>query len=198
MPRNAPNVYNLPERHDPSRRNVVLRRIVRVHEPAVRRFLRARLANHPDHEDLVQEIYLRLLRQEDLEEKLSMGEAQTRSYLFSMANNLIRDRFRREKVRSELSLNLIAEQTPDNRGPFSGRHPGVAPDYRCDQEDHPHVAGFDPARFPAKPFPGIELPRNRGRHEHIDQHGGETHHACACGHSLLYPCRTGYRPMRAR
>ena len=117
MPRNAPNVYNLPERHDPSRRNVVLRRIVRVHEPAVRRFLRARLANHPDHEDLVQEIYLRLLRQEDLEEKLSMGEAQTRSYLFSMSNNLIRDRFRREKVRSELSLNLIAEQTPDNRGP---------------------------------------------------------------------------------
>jgi RNA polymerase sigma-70 factor (ECF subfamily) len=72
----------------------VLQKAVRDHETALKRFLRARLAHQPDQEDLVQEIYLRLARQENLAQKLSRGEAATRSYLFSMATNLIRDRYR--------------------------------------------------------------------------------------------------------
>ncbi len=116
-PRDAPNVYFLPERQNSAGRNLVLHRIMRDHEPAIRRFLRARLANHPDYEDLVQDIYLKLARQQDLDKKLSMGEAQTRSYLLSMANNLIRDRFRRERVRKAVTLSLPAEEMLVSRTP---------------------------------------------------------------------------------
>ena len=76
----------------------LLQKIVSEHEPALRRFLRARLSGHADFEDLVQDTFVRIARMDNLREKLSQGEAQTRSYLFSIASNLIKDRHRRWKV----------------------------------------------------------------------------------------------------
>ena len=116
-PEDATNVYYLRERQISARRKAVLQRVVRDHQPAIRRFLRARLASHPDYEDLVQEIYVKLARLDDLEAKLSVDEAQVRSYLISMANNLVRDRFRRETVRREMTKSLAAEMVIESLSP---------------------------------------------------------------------------------
>lgn len=109
MPTGKSNIVHLHRRQAQADADDALHRVIREHEPAIRRFLRARLANHPDYEDLAQEIYLRLARQEDLQERLSAGEAQTRSYLFSIAINLIRDRHRRNVIRKEVSLSPAVE-----------------------------------------------------------------------------------------
>ena len=117
MPANNPNVVYLAERPQAPDNHDVLHRIMRDHEPAIRRFLRARLANHPDYEDLVQDVYVKLTQQENLREKLSMGEAQTRSYLFSIATNLIRDRHRRRKTRREVQLTAADEERLPSHAP---------------------------------------------------------------------------------
>ena len=110
MTKHEPNVVYLSARRRSQEDSGVLRQIVRGHEAAIRRFLRARLANHHDREDIVQDIYLKLVQQENLEEKLSMGEAQTRFYLMTMATNLIRDMHRRNTVRREVTLRLASEE----------------------------------------------------------------------------------------
>lgn len=117
MPRQQPRVIYLSQRSVRANRHDVLQRVIREHEPALRRFLRVRLANHPDYEDLVQETFLRLAKQENVEEKLSRGEAQTRSYLFSIATNLVRDRHRHRIVRKEVKLSLVAEQRSAHHEP---------------------------------------------------------------------------------
>ena len=117
MSRDSPNIVDLGQHRKTVARHALLHRIIRDHEPALRRFLRARLANHPDYEDLVQEIYMRLARQTNLDEKLSMGEAQTRSYLFSIATNLIRDRHRRKAIRRKAKWTLAAEEILKNPAP---------------------------------------------------------------------------------
>lgn len=76
-----------------------LQRIALEHEPALRRFVGARLSAHPDHEDVVQETFLRVARQENVEEKLSRSLDSVRSYLFSIATNVIRDRYRKAASR---------------------------------------------------------------------------------------------------
>ena len=78
-----------------------LQRIALEHEPALRRFVSARLASHPDHEDVVQETFLRVARQEDIERKLSRSLDSVRSYLFSIATNVIRDRYRKAATRQK-------------------------------------------------------------------------------------------------
>ena len=117
MPRDTPNVVYLSQRSASAKNNDVLHRVMRDHDPAIRRFLRARLANHPDYEDLVQDIYLKLAKLEGLDEKLSRGEAKTRSYLFSIATNLIRDRYRRQCTRKEVPLSLAVEERYANHAP---------------------------------------------------------------------------------
>lgn len=117
MPTENPKVVYLEQRQPPPEDRAVLRHIFRKHGPAIRRFLRARLANHPDHEDLVQDIYVKLARLENLHEKLSLGEAQTRSYLFSVATNMIRDRHRRKTVRRQVHMRLADEDRLENLSP---------------------------------------------------------------------------------
>ena len=117
MPVEEPNVVYLNKRRRASKGHAVLDRIISDHEPAIRRFLRARLANHPDYEDVVQDIYLKLAQQQDLDEKLSMGEAQTRYYLITMATNLVRDRYRRNAIRKEVPLSLADPRRFEDRVP---------------------------------------------------------------------------------
>ncbi|MCY3623784.1 MAG: sigma-70 family RNA polymerase sigma factor [Gammaproteobacteria bacterium] len=115
MPKHESNVVYLSARRNPREDNGVLRRIVRDHESAILRFLRARLANHHDREDVVQEIYLKLAQQQDnLEENLSMDEAQTRFYLMTMATNLIRDMHRRNTVRRKVTMRLASERQSED------------------------------------------------------------------------------------
>ncbi len=69
------------------------------HGPALRRFLNARLALQPDREDLLQEVFVRLSKLGDADDRLTMRPEAVRSFLFTIATNLIRDSARRAKVR---------------------------------------------------------------------------------------------------
>lgn len=63
---------------------------VQSHEPALRAFLARRFGSLPDHDDLVQETYVRLLRSPDHERLV-----HARAYLFTTARNLAIDHIRR-------------------------------------------------------------------------------------------------------
>jgi len=96
MASNASKVVQFPGKDGVSD---ALQRIALEHGPALRRFVGARLSAHPDHEDVVQETFLRVARQEDVEEKLSRSLDSVRSYLFSIATNVIRDSYRKAATR---------------------------------------------------------------------------------------------------
>lgn len=68
--------------------------IVRRHECTLRRFVISRIGRVADVDDLVQEVFIRFARR-------NPGQAIERleAYLFQAANNLIRDRARRQQVR---------------------------------------------------------------------------------------------------
>jgi RNA polymerase sigma factor (sigma-70 family) len=68
--------------------------IVRRYEDALRRFVISRIGRVGDVDDLVQEVFVRFARREP-------GQVIERleAYLFQAANNLIRDRARRQQVR---------------------------------------------------------------------------------------------------
>jgi RNA polymerase sigma-70 factor (ECF subfamily) len=63
---------------------------VRPHEPALRAFLSRRFSSLPDHDDLVQETYARLLRLSDPERLV-----HARAFLFTTARNVAIDHVRR-------------------------------------------------------------------------------------------------------
>lgn len=97
-------------------RQAFLLQIVAEHETAIKRFLRVRLANEADRDDIVQEVFARLCRVENLSEKLSLGADRTRSFLFMTAANLIRDLYRSEKSRHKdahepFNEEVMADQT---------------------------------------------------------------------------------------
>ncbi len=65
---------------------------VRPHEPALRAFLSRRFSSLPDHDDLVQETYARLLRVSDPQR---LGHV--RAFLFTTARNVAIDHVRRTR-----------------------------------------------------------------------------------------------------
>ena len=65
---------------------------VRPHEPALRAFLSRRFSSLPDHDDLVQETYVRLLRVSDPQRLV-----HARAYLFTTARNVAIDQVRRTR-----------------------------------------------------------------------------------------------------
>ncbi|MCP3960655.1 MAG: sigma-70 family RNA polymerase sigma factor [bacterium] len=91
-------------------RNLVVGRIFARHYEALLRYLRRKLDSQDEASDLAQEAYLRLCRQRDLD-KLEEGE---RSYLFKVATNLLRDRYRRRATRNG-ARHLVFEQVVQPR-----------------------------------------------------------------------------------
>ncbi len=81
------------------RKGLMLEEVLKKHGSALRSFLRARLVLEDDREDIYQELFLKLTRLGNLEEKLAARSGDTRSYLFSIATNLIIDFKRRAAVR---------------------------------------------------------------------------------------------------
>ena len=100
----------------------LLDKVAYDHEPALRRFLRVRLSGHPDYEDLIQETFVRLARQDGLALKLSKGEASTRSYLFSIAANLANDRHRQLASRAAHDERLAQEPHAQRVGASAEEH----------------------------------------------------------------------------
>ena len=83
-------------------------------------FLRGRSVPRDEIEDLVQELFARLMGVDRLEEKMSDPTGSNRSYLLTMANNMILDRQRKSQVRNaysaaqgEIERERIDERTPE-------------------------------------------------------------------------------------
>lgn len=66
---------------------------VQPHEPALRAYLSKRFPSLPDHDDLVQESFLRMLRIRD-----RVREGCAKAYLFAVARNAAIDLFRRRRA----------------------------------------------------------------------------------------------------
>jgi len=82
---------------------------VQLHEPALRAYLSRRFASLPDHDDLIQETYSRLLRARE-----AGRITHTRGFLFTAARNiaidLIRRRYSQLPASEEATLELPNEE----------------------------------------------------------------------------------------
>ncbi|WP_115718538.1 RNA polymerase sigma factor [Gallaecimonas mangrovi] len=92
---------NKPATHHPETgNNALVSQLMAQHDVALRRFIRVRsLLEEEECEDIVQEVYERLLKLDDLGERLSDRMDTVRNYLFQIATNLLIDKSRRNKVR---------------------------------------------------------------------------------------------------
>ena len=79
-----------------SSQRLLLAGLVEKHRPALVRFLRRRVRNAEDAEDVAQEAFLRLMRSERVEEL-----ENPRGFLFQTAANLAVDRGRQQQLRAQ-------------------------------------------------------------------------------------------------
>lgn len=79
----------------------------------LRRFFERRLKASPDAEDLVQEVFIRLIRQEHID-----GVRNFDGYVFQVAANVLRDHARRWSVR-EQEANPVSVDSDDLEGGFT-------------------------------------------------------------------------------
>ena len=98
IPRNN-NIVDL-ALHEPPRRRRLVESLFAQHNQALRLFVRGRAVPPEESEDLVQELFARLMGVSRLEEKMADATGSNRSYLLTMANNLIVDRQRKRQLRS--------------------------------------------------------------------------------------------------
>ena len=89
------------------------------HARALRHFLLGWSIPPDEIDDVVQELFSRLLGVERLEEKMSDSTGSSRSYLLTMANNLIVDRRRKLQVRNAYAAEQrgIGSESVDERTP---------------------------------------------------------------------------------
>lgn len=74
----------------------------RAYRPALMAFFLRRLGNHAEAEDMTQEVFVRIA----MSEQVQMRQAD--AYIFQVAANLLRDRARRNQVRSDYAAGLRA------------------------------------------------------------------------------------------
>ena len=79
-----------------SARSDVVERLFTAHRTALLQYLTRLLHSSEDAEEIVQETYIRVLKLEDL----SHLDSEVRRFLFRIATNLARDRFRQRKARA--------------------------------------------------------------------------------------------------
>ena len=113
------NVIDLAGRKRPARRQLV-QQLFDQHAKALRFFLMGRSVPPEQMQDIVQELFARLMNLPRLEEKMDAATGSNRAYLLTMANNLIADRQRNRKVREdyaaaqqEIERERKEERTPE-------------------------------------------------------------------------------------
>ena len=99
-------------------RGELLDSLFREHGKAIRCFLIARVDTSELADDVLQEVFLRLAKIDDLESKIDIERGSTRGYLFSIATNLLIDRMRHRNVRRRYremhhSDSTICQITPE-------------------------------------------------------------------------------------
>ena len=95
MPRREDNIVSL----RPQTKDRVLERLFNEHKDSLRAFLRGRLRDYADAEDVLQDVFTRLARIQDLPQQLKTPVSDCRPYLFTIANNVIIDRERHKAIR---------------------------------------------------------------------------------------------------
>ena len=117
-PRND-NIIDLASQAKPGRRRLV-EQLFEQHAPALRLFLRGRSVPPDQAEDVVQELFARLMGVARLEEKMSDSTGSSRSYVLTMANNLLVNRQRKRQLRNayaaalqEIDGEQMDERTPE-------------------------------------------------------------------------------------
>ena len=112
-------VIDLASRLRPGRKRLV-ERLFEEHSHALRVFLKGRLVPRDEIEDLVQDLFARLMKIKGLEGKMSASSGSNRSYLLTTANNMIVDMQRKERVRRDFAARQhglddgrVDERTPE-------------------------------------------------------------------------------------
>lgn len=95
------NIVDLNHLRQKEKQGAVLERLYREHGAALRSFLLSRVSNEAEIEDIAQEVFIRLARMDDLQERLPSGCERNRAYIFQIANNILIDLSRRKAVRRE-------------------------------------------------------------------------------------------------
>lgn len=91
---------NIVDFHGRSRsKREFLKRLFDQHETSVKRFLYSRAINSDEVEDITQDVFVRLARMPDLMERVDTDEDRCRSYLFSVAHNIVVDRERHKAIK---------------------------------------------------------------------------------------------------
>lgn len=106
------NVVELTNRRKETREQV-LERLFSEHSYALRGFLCLRLGVFEEQDDIVQEVFSRLARMDNLASKLPCGESRNRSFIFRVANNYVRDLERRKAVRTRYVEEFRAQMPED-------------------------------------------------------------------------------------
>jgi RNA polymerase sigma factor (sigma-70 family) len=88
---------------------------VQPHEPALRAYLQARFPSLPDHDDIVQETYTRLLRT-----KNGSGVRYPKAFLFTAARNVAFDLFRRRGAKPTEPVTDLIERSVLGDRPGAG------------------------------------------------------------------------------
>lgn len=96
--------------------------IVHPHEPALRAYLLKRFPALPDHDDVIQEAYLRILRMSE-----QVRDDCAKAYLFAVARNAAIDLFRRRRASpcddgTDLEALPAAADTPDAAALLDSSH----------------------------------------------------------------------------
>ena len=113
------NVIDLASRERPGRRQLV-QQLFDQHAQPLRYFLMGWSVPPEQVEDVVQELFARLMSVQGLEEKMDAATGSNRAYLLTMANNLIVDRQRNRQIREayaaaqqEIERECREERTPE-------------------------------------------------------------------------------------
>ena len=112
------NIVDLAAAKQTSRKRVV-EQLFERHAGALRLFLSARSVGSDETEDVLQELFTRLMGTHGLEEKMADSTGSNRSYLLSMANGLMVDRWRKQQVRDAYreDQSEIGQGDVDTRSP---------------------------------------------------------------------------------
>lgn len=107
------------------------------YRPGLQRFIAKRLGNPEDVADVLQDVYVRLLRYEHPEKIKNL-----QAFLYTTASNLVRDRFRRSQTRMtdshvpSDSVDLVAETTEPYRQLTSAEIRTLLRDALLELDDH--------------------------------------------------------------
>lgn len=91
-------------------REQVLERLFKEHGAALRSFLLARMGQSSDLEDIVQDVFVRLARMDDLNERLPKDGSRNRAFIYTVANNLLVDLYRHQSIQLRYCEQLPIEQ----------------------------------------------------------------------------------------